>query len=218
MDHLEQSGAGFRTTRWSLVDALGDTRARPAAREILFEAYWPPVYAYLRRRGHSRDAAAELTQAFFADVAVKRELFGRAEPSRGRLRSLIVAALSRYLVDCGRRAAARGGTPAPLPAADVQREEDLLPELAERPDDALAGRWELGRLHEALAECRRHFENAGKAGHWRAFDQRVLRPTVACVEPRPLAEVAAELGFRTPADAAAAVQVVKKRLAALLAD
>ncbi len=75
---LEKTGTPFRTTCWSAVARArsGDDAARKAALGELIEAYWPPVYAYLRARGMKREAAAELTQAFFADVVLARGLFG----------------------------------------------------------------------------------------------------------------------------------------------
>jgi len=53
------SNAPFPTTRWSQVVAAGD-RAGPAAREALAElcsAYWYPLYAFVRRKGHPPGAA-----------------------------------------------------------------------------------------------------------------------------------------------------------------
>jgi len=47
--------------------------------------------------------AEELTQSFFAEVVLKRELFERAEAERGRLRSLILRSLSNFLADQIRR-------------------------------------------------------------------------------------------------------------------
>jgi hypothetical protein len=55
------SHAPFPTTRWSQVVAAGD-RAGPAAREALAEpcsAYWCPLYAFVRRKGHPPDEAAD---------------------------------------------------------------------------------------------------------------------------------------------------------------
>ena len=44
----------FATTHWSLVAAAREPDT-PAARQALADlcrAYWVPVYAYVRRRGH----------------------------------------------------------------------------------------------------------------------------------------------------------------------
>jgi DNA-directed RNA polymerase specialized sigma24 family protein len=222
MRQLEESNATFRTTRWTLVEALHgpDEGERAAALDHLFRMYWPAVYAYVRHRGMVRDEAAEATQAFFAEVAVGRDLFGRAEAGRGRLRTLIKTALRRFLVDRQRREAARGKGRA-LPLEQIEREEALLPELAGSGGDAEAAmekRWALAILHEALERSRRHYTSIGKGGHWTAFEARVLRPSGTGTAAPPLEAVARESGFRGAADAAAAVQVVKKRVVALLRE
>jgi RNA polymerase sigma-70 factor (ECF subfamily) len=61
------SNAPFPTTRWSQVVAAGG-RAGPEAREALAEpcsADWYPLYAFVRRKGHPPDEAADLVQGTF---------------------------------------------------------------------------------------------------------------------------------------------------------
>src|SRR5262245_23217121 len=60
--------ARFPTTHWSRVVSAADAAA-PGAREALAElcaAYWYPLYAFIRRRGLPPEAAADLTQDYFA--------------------------------------------------------------------------------------------------------------------------------------------------------
>ena len=55
------SHAPFPTTRWSQVIAAGD-RAGPAARDApaeLSSAYWYPLYAFVRRKGHPPGEATD---------------------------------------------------------------------------------------------------------------------------------------------------------------
>ena len=60
----------FATTRWTLVlDA--QTALTPRGQQALAtlcELYWYPLYAYLRRCGHSAEDAQDLTQGFFASL------------------------------------------------------------------------------------------------------------------------------------------------------
>src|SRR5207249_387877 len=59
--------ARFATTSWSVVAAAQDP-ASPLARDALAslcDSYWYPLYAYIRRQGHSADQAEDLTQEFF---------------------------------------------------------------------------------------------------------------------------------------------------------
>jgi RNA polymerase sigma-70 factor (ECF subfamily) len=60
--------ARFPTTQWSRIISAGDPDT-PLARESLAElcnAYWYPLYAYIRRRGYDSEQARDLTQDFFA--------------------------------------------------------------------------------------------------------------------------------------------------------
>ena len=89
---LPDTHAVFAKTSWTLIDAIrgGDDARRADAIEKLTTIYWPPVYAFIRRAGHSRDEAADLAQHFFTEKVLKRDLFVAADASRGKLRSLPV--------------------------------------------------------------------------------------------------------------------------------
>ena len=54
----------FASTHWSVVLAAARTASpeADAALETLCIAYWYPLYAYLRRSGHTHDAAEDLTR------------------------------------------------------------------------------------------------------------------------------------------------------------
>ena len=90
----------FPTTRWSRVAAAADPD-RPEAREALAElcaAYWFPVYALIRRKGHDPDAALDLTQDYFARLLEKGTV-AAADPDKGRFRSFLLADCSFFLSD-----------------------------------------------------------------------------------------------------------------------
>src|SRR5687768_15110289 len=57
--------AGFTTTSWTLIRAAGKAGGTEALAELC-QRYWPPVYAFVRGRGHDPDNARDLTQGFFA--------------------------------------------------------------------------------------------------------------------------------------------------------
>ena len=61
---LPPSSRSFATTRWSVVLAAGrrEDALAAAALETLCRNYWYPLYAYVRRRGHSPHDAQDLTQ------------------------------------------------------------------------------------------------------------------------------------------------------------
>ena len=90
----------FMTTHWSVVLAAADTTApdRDRALAQLCEAYWYPLYAYVRRRGKSAHQAEELTQEFFARV-LEKEYLRAAEPAKGRFRTFLLMCLKRFLAN-----------------------------------------------------------------------------------------------------------------------
>ena len=90
----------FNTTRWSVVLASADSGIESAAaRDALSElcrAYWRPIFTYICRRGYSTQDAEDLTQDFFT-VLLRGPLLQRADPDRGRFRSLLLKALQDFL-------------------------------------------------------------------------------------------------------------------------
>ena len=68
------------------------------ALEELCKTYWFPLYAYVRRRGHSKEDAEDLTQAFFARFLAKNYLEG-LNAERGRFRAFLLASLKNFLAN-----------------------------------------------------------------------------------------------------------------------
>lgn len=88
----------FPATHWSVVLAArgGDDTDSMRALETLCRAYWYPLYAYLRRQGHSPHDAQDLTQGFFARLLEKHYL-DAVDRDKGRFRSFLLMALKRFL-------------------------------------------------------------------------------------------------------------------------
>src|SRR5262252_2045498 len=90
----------FITTRWSMVLSCADSEvASGAARDALSElckTYWRPLFTYICRRGYSAQDAEDLTQDFFTNL-LQGPLLQRADPERGRFRSLLLKALQDFL-------------------------------------------------------------------------------------------------------------------------
>jgi RNA polymerase sigma factor (sigma-70 family) len=101
----------FRTTHWSVVLSSGGetTQARHALGQLC-RIYWRPIFAFICRRGHSISDAQDLTQEFFVHL-LNGNLLSRADPARGRFRSLLRKALQNFLIDAyhKRRTQKRGG-------------------------------------------------------------------------------------------------------------
>jgi hypothetical protein len=60
------------------------------------EAYWPPLYAFLRHRRSSSTDAQDLVQAFFAHLLAQNTL-SHADQAKGRLRTFLLGSLQNFL-------------------------------------------------------------------------------------------------------------------------
>ncbi len=93
-------GDVFATTHWTVVLAAGKrhTPQSDQALEELCRTYWFPLYAYVRRRGCSKEDAEDLTQTFFARFLEKNYLAGLSA-ERGRFRAFLLASLKHFLAN-----------------------------------------------------------------------------------------------------------------------
>src|SRR5678816_2824642 len=87
----------FAPTNWDLVLAAGEEESADAAKALakLCRTYWYPLYAYVRRKGHSVHDAEDLTQGFFEQL-MRRESI-RQVRGEGKFRSFLLAALEHFL-------------------------------------------------------------------------------------------------------------------------
>ena len=162
-----KSSPFFLTTRWSVVLAAQQKDGGDAtiALEALCRAYWQPLYAYARRRGHSPHDAEDRTQEFFARLLQKDYLRNVAR-EKGRFRQFLLMAFKRFLANESDRAQRlkRGGGEEPIPidsaiAERLYREDEPLTSSAELTFDR---RWALSLLDRALSRLRSEFEALGK--------------------------------------------------------
>jgi RNA polymerase sigma-70 factor (ECF subfamily) len=123
---LQEGGASFQTTHWTLVLHAAETESTESAQQALSvfcQAYWPPLYAFLRHRGYPSADAQDLAQGFFVHLLEKNSL-RQADQERGRLRTFLLGALQNFLINEHDRASAlkRGG------GLEIRSFEELLPE------------------------------------------------------------------------------------------
>ncbi len=215
----DSSAAAFRTTRWSLV-----LKAQGKGTELdeLLRLYWRPVYAWLRRHGRPRHEAADLTQSFICDVVLSRDLLARADRGKGRFRSYLLAALSRFLIDDHRRRTATtrsSGTPTlslDAPAfADRERGSSLLdaaePEPTEDPARAFDRQWATTVIELALERFEKKCIEEGLDAQHTAFMLKVVAPAMRGSVGPPLHELAKSLGHEDWTQAGSTIQTAKRR-------
>jgi RNA polymerase sigma factor (sigma-70 family) len=98
---LQEGGASFQTTHWTVVLQARQTESSQSAQQALSafcEAYWPPLYSFLRRRGYSSADAEDLVQSFFVFLLAEKTL-SRADQERGRLRTFLLTSLRNFAMD-----------------------------------------------------------------------------------------------------------------------
>ena len=99
----------FPATRWSEIINL---RMSDEAQKILIidkflRRYWKPIYCYLRSKGYDNEKTKDMTQGFFQEVVLGRELIQKAQQTKGHFRTLLLTALDRYVIDLHRYEATR---------------------------------------------------------------------------------------------------------------
>lgn len=151
---MASASSDFVTTQWSLLlsarPGISDGAAREAL-EHLATRYWYPLYAYIRRRGHSAPDAEDLTQEFLSQFIEKRFL-DDVDPERGRFRSFLLACVNHFLANQYDRARAQkrgSGKPVvSLESAECRYagEADTM-----TPERLFERRWALALLDSVLA-------------------------------------------------------------------
>ena len=160
--------AGFPTTHWSRV-AHAVNPAAPEARAALAElcgAYWYPIYAFIRRKGHDADEALDLTQDDFSRL-LETDVLAPADHRQGRFRAFL-------RTDCGfflshhherRRAVKRGGgrTALPIDARDAEGRYLREPVDTTTPERLFDQTWAFNLLDEVLKQLAREHADTGRA-------------------------------------------------------
>lgn len=156
----------FATTRWTMIRAAGAGDAdRPPAWEALCQTYWFPLYAYVRRRGCSREDAEDLTQMFFAKL-LERDDFGRLESGQGKFRAFLLASLKHFLAnewDRAKRLKRGGGTiRLSLDWETADSRFEIADVGAVSPDQAFDREWALELLERVIVTLREEWQTEGK--------------------------------------------------------
>lgn len=187
-----ESGGQFATTHWSIVLAAGDRDDAESDRamEHLCRAYWPPLYAYARRREIDIHAAQDMTQAFFLRVLEKNDL-AQADPERGRFRAFLITAFKHFLANEWEKARTlkRGGRHCTF-SLDFAAHDSVHPGSDESSPELLYERqWAITLLNRVMNRLQREMERDGKG---RQF--QTLKQFIAGSGESSYVEAAAELG------------------------
>ncbi len=160
----------FPTTSWSLIATAGrDSSGSEDALSALCAAYWLPVYAFIRRKGYSREESEDLSQAFFTRVLEHRTLL-EARQERGRFRSFLLASVTHFLANEWDRSRARkrGGDYLSLPfdfeAGEETYHREPFHELT--PEALFARQWAEALLDRVLGRQREEYTRKGQTAQF----------------------------------------------------
>jgi DNA-directed RNA polymerase specialized sigma24 family protein len=166
-DHLSRR---FPTTSWSLIASAGrDASGSAEALSTLCGAYWMPVYAFIRRKGYSREEAEDLSQAFFARV-LEHGTLAEARRERGRFRSFLLVSVTHFLANEWDRSQAqkRGGNSITL-SFDFESGEETYhhePSHDLTPEALFARQWAMSLLDHVLGRQREECARRGQAAQF----------------------------------------------------
>jgi RNA polymerase sigma-70 factor (ECF subfamily) len=182
----------------------------------LCQTYWYPLYAFVRRRGTTKEDAEDLVQTFFARFLEKNYLEGLAA-ERGKFRAFLLASLKHFLANEWDRAQAqkRGGGAEHLSLnwQDADERFHLDPPDPTNPERLFDREWALALLDRVITRLAAECARDGKAelfAHAKGF----LTVGSAAI---PYGEAAKQLGVDEGA-LRVAVHRLRKRYRELLRD
>lgn len=208
----------FATTHWTVVLAAGrrHTPQSDLALEELCRTYWFPLYAYVRRRGHTKEDAEDSVQAFFERFLAKNYLAGLSA-ERGSFRAFLLASLKNFLTNEWKKSQRlkRGGgeTTLSLDWETADTKFQVASDAEPSPDRAYDREWAVALLGKVIERLRTECEADGKL---KQFDRLKIFLTAGKGE-LPHAEAAHALGM-DETTVRVAVHRLRKRYRQLLRD
>ena len=217
---MNDGGEGFQNTHWSVILSVrtGNERQRRAVISDLTARYWRPVCCYLRRKGYREAKAKDLTQGFFCEVVLGRDLIPQADRAKGRFRTLLLTALERYLVSVRRKEDRQKRQPKmgirPIEMDELSKL--MIPQTQMEPDEAFYYTWASDLIDLVLAELKKEYCSTEKKGHWEVFLLKVVAPIMNNEEAPSYADICSQYGIENESKASNMVITAKRRFRAIL--
>jgi RNA polymerase sigma factor (sigma-70 family) len=184
----------FPPTRLSVVARTRspDEETRRLAFAAIIEAYWKPVYKYLRLKWQlDADQAADLTQEFFA-ATLEKDVLGRFDPARARFRTYLRLCVDGFASNARKaeRRLKRGGGLTPV-ALDFETAEGEIvhyePAVPADVDELFYQEWVRALFQRSVEELRAWASHSGRDAMFAVFERYDLaepaenRPTYAAL-------------------------------------
>jgi RNA polymerase sigma-70 factor (ECF subfamily) len=217
-DAAENAPRRFPTTHWSRIAqardlASPDTRGALAT---LCQAYWYPLYLFVRRRGFPAEECRDLVQEYFARL-LGGHVLESADRSKGRFRTFLIADFTRFLSHERARARAkkRGGDLqiVSIDAGDADVRYQHEPGHDVTPERLYRRAWALTLLEAVVARLRDEYQRGGR----KAVFDRLKEVLAAEPETVRYKAIGADLGM-TEGAVQVAVHRLRRRYGVLLRD
>src|SRR5918994_1761232 len=183
---------GFPATRLSVVERTrsDDAAVRRVALDTIIEAYWKPVYKYLRMKWSlTPDDAADLTQEFFA-TTLEKDVVGRYDPAKARFRTYLRLCVDGFASNARKaeRRLKRGGGVTLVPLDFETAEGEMAthePAVNADVDEIFYREWVRALLERSVDDLERTAKASGRAVLFEVFkrydllDEHETRPTYA---------------------------------------
>lgn len=202
---------GLPTTDWALVAHAGlpGEQAGLGSLDELLSRYRPALKAHLVLKKKIPPAQADdLIQGFISTKVLDGPLISRADPGRGKFRTILLTALDHYVISVIRREGAKKRSPE-QGLVSIDDSSDQFGAVQPPPDP-----FDVAWAHEIIAEALRRVKAectaSGRSAYWSVFDCRVVAPILDGVEPLPYEQVVEKLGFKSPTEASNALVTAKR--------
>jgi RNA polymerase sigma factor (sigma-70 family) len=170
------SGDKFPDTRWSAIIATASRNKaeRDRALDTLINAYWKPIYKYIRIKWNkSHEDAADLTQGFFAK-AIEKNFFAGYDPAKSRFRTFLRICLDGFVANeekASQRIKRGGGAQTVSLDFESVADEFALADKsrAESPDEYFEREWARSFFGLALDRLREEMEASERSIHFQLF-------------------------------------------------
>ena len=206
----------FPATRWSEIINL---RMSDEAQKILIidkflRRYWKPIYCYLRSKGYDNEKTKDMTQGFFQEVVLGRELIQKAQQTKGHFRTLLLTALDRYVIDLHRYEATRKRSTVGqmFQLSDVDLSSVPTIALDSTPEQSFHFAWISNLLDRVLCEVKNEFLSNNKQIHWQVFDDKILKPIITSSKSPSLKDMCTKYGIDEEKRVSNMIITVKRRL------
>jgi DNA-directed RNA polymerase specialized sigma24 family protein len=210
----------FETTRWTQIQKAKTyhQQRRKASVNNLLNRYWKPVYCYLMHKGYGNEDAKDLTQGFFCEIVLGRELIQQADRAKGRFRTFLLTALDRYVTSVYRKETARKRLPEHgLVRLEVGELPDLpIAESKATPELAFNYTWATSLLDQVLGMIKIEYCSTGRDAYWGLFHATVVAPILDNTEAPALTELCRKYGIESEKKASNMTITVKRRFSTAL--